>query len=128
FGAALLVAAAGLGAAFSAAGFAGAAGLGVAGFAAAGPAAPGFARAAARISAMLIPLPPGENLPPAAVAGAAELSGASPATGAGSGLSSEDAGRATGAAEAAFPPLAFSARAAARISSTDIFLAIVTRP
>src|SRR5256885_1945552 len=53
-------AAAGLGAAFAAT-----AGFGAAGLAGAGPVAPGLPRAAAKISAMLMPLPPGAALLPA---------------------------------------------------------------
>src|SRR5262245_19557071 len=115
-------AAAGFGAAFvavAAAGFA-AAGLGAAGFAAA---APGLALAAAKISAMLMPLPPGATFPPAgalaAAAGGADVSAA---------VSAGASAAAAAGAGAAPPPLAFSALAAARISSTDIFLAIYPRP
>ena len=125
---AITFAAAGFAAAAFAAGAAAglvAAGFGAAGVAATGATPPGFALAAAKISAMLMPLPPGVTLPPAGAlgeeAGSAALTVPCPP----SPVSSAAGIALTSPPPAGAPaPLAFSALAAARISSTDIFLAI----
>lgn len=115
---------AGFAAAFSTVGFAAAEGFGATGFAAGAP-APGLARAAAKISAMLMPLPPGatfvagaEDAATAAGASAPVPSAAVPDAASESGAAVEGAGDET-------PALFFSARAAASISSTDSFLAMI---
>src|SRR5262249_29379064 len=98
-------------------------GFGAAGFAAGAP-APGLARAAAKMSAMLMPLPPGATFfagPEALASAAGASAGADPVTAAAAGSSTGLL--AAGAGDEA-PPLAFSARAAARISSTDSFFAM----